>query len=71
VRALNGRGESVRPQSMIGQNNLVMSSERAKYRQPQIRQVVINGQTFAAVSAHELLEATDEAARARPGHPFG
>lgn len=39
-------------------------------RRPQVRQIVVGGTTFHAVSAHELLDMDSHAKYGRPGMPF-
>lgn len=47
---------------------VLITTSRSTVRPPRIRQVVIDGRTMYAVSAHELLDASWEIGR--PGMPY-
>ena len=44
------------------------TAERAAPSPLRVRRVVVDGKTFVALSADELIRAQSEASRARPGH---
>ena len=49
----------------------ISKAERPARRQLHKRVLVDGRQTYAAYSAHELLDAVDPTHLARPGHPLG